>query len=247
MKIATYNLWDSPAGMPRRFWQQVTEIRRTEADILCLQECGNREIHEQLARQCGYSRAHFHEKAGLSILSRVPFLHAEDFNGFALVSVQKEGSLLCVVNVHLPWDSVLRRERIAVHIMDQIRCKKHDCVFLAGDFNSSADSSVHRFLLNQQSLAGREAYFFDLAEAYAETKGTVPDATLDFRKNPRWGRIDPPNTLETNQRCDWIMLQNVYPAPLPKLEYCTLFGTEKDAETGLCPSDHYGVAAELTF
>ena len=247
MRIATYNLWDSPAGMPRRLWQQVNEIRRIEADILCLQECGSREIHEQLVRQCGYPHAHFQEKTGLSILSKAPFLHMEDFDGFTLVSVQIEGNLLCVVNVHLPWNSVLRREEITVHITDQIRRQKCDCALLAGDFNSSAGSAVHRFLLNQQSLAGREAFFFDLAEAYAERMGTAPAATLDFRKNPRWGRIDPPNTLETNQRCDWIMLQNAYPAPLPELKNCTIFGTEKDAETGLCPSDHYGVAAELTF
>ena len=247
MKIATYNLWDSPAGMPRRFGQQANEIRRADADILCLQECGSLEIHERLAGQCGYPHGHFHEKAGLSILSRAPFLHAEDFEGFTLVSLQIEGSLLCVVNVHLPWDSVLRRESITVHIMDQIRWKKCDYTLLAGDFNSSADSSVHRFLKNQQSLAGQEAFFFDLAEAYAERVGTAPAATLDFRRNPRWGKLESPNTLETNQRCDWILLQNAYPAPLPELKSCTVFGTEADAETGLCASDHYGVTAELKF
>jgi len=247
MRIATYNLWDSPAGMPKRFWQQVNEIRRADADVLCLQECGSREIHERLAGQCGYPHGHFHEKAGLSILSRAPFLHAEDFDSFTLVSLQIEGSLLCVVNIHLPWDSVLRREEMIVHITDQISREMRDYTLLAGDFNSSADSSVHRFLKNQQSLAGQEAFFFDLAEAYAERMGTLPAATLDFRKNPRWGKLESPNTLETNLRCDWIMLQNAYPEPLPELKSCMVFGVETDAETGLCPSDHYGVAAELTF
>lgn len=38
MKIATYNIWESPVGMPLRFVQIVNEIVNQNADIMCLQE-----------------------------------------------------------------------------------------------------------------------------------------------------------------------------------------------------------------
>ena len=40
-----------------------------------------------------------------------------------------------------------------------------------GYFNSSADSSIPRFLTNQQSLLDYDAYFYDLAEVSAEKTG----------------------------------------------------------------------------
>ena len=114
-----------------------------------------------------------------------------------------------------------------------------------GDFNSSENSSIHRFLTNEQSLLGADAYYFDLAEAFAQISGTKPLATLNFRENPRWGIAEARNTIEVNQRFDWILLKNPYPAELPELKKCMLFGTEISKRTGLAASDHYGVMAEI--
>ena len=43
------------------------------------------------------------------------------------------------------------------------------------------------YLKNEQSLQGCEAYFYDLAEAFAEITETAIYPTLNFRENPRWG------------------------------------------------------------
>ena len=50
MKLATYNIWDSPSGMPLRFTQIVNEIVNLDADIICLQEV-TEEIVLELQKQ----------------------------------------------------------------------------------------------------------------------------------------------------------------------------------------------------
>ena len=154
---------------------------------------------------------------------------------------------LCVVNVHLPWKSTLQREQAVVAAVDAASAVHADYTLLAGDFNCSDTSAVHRFLCGEQSLDGHDAYFIDLAEAYAAVTGTVPAPTLDFRGNPRWGIIDPPNTLEKNQRYDRILLANPYPNHMPQLRKFTQFGYEISDITHLAPSDHWGVYALLDF
>ncbi len=64
IKIATYNIWESPAGMPLRFVQIVNEIVNQNADIICLQD--------ELALQCQYPYFCFYPQTGLLILSRLP-------------------------------------------------------------------------------------------------------------------------------------------------------------------------------
>jgi len=117
----------------------------------------------------------------------------------------------------------------------------------AGDFNCSDTSSVHRFLCGEQSLCGHDAYCFDLAQAYAAQSMTPPEPTLAFRENPRWGIVDPPNTLEKNERFDRIYLANPYPKAAPALHAFGVFGKEISEETRLAPSDHWGVYACLDF
>ena len=54
MKLATYNLWSSPAGMPQRFEQLVTAINHCSADILCLQEVSDTETLDAITKTGGY-------------------------------------------------------------------------------------------------------------------------------------------------------------------------------------------------
>ncbi|MDE6622690.1 MAG: hypothetical protein K2K74_19800 [Lachnospiraceae bacterium] len=77
--------------------------------------------------------------------------------------------------------------------------------------------------------------------------GTKAFATLNFRENPRWGIAEPENTIELNQRFDWILLKNPYPAAYPELKNCMLFGTKISKETNLAASDHYGIMVEIEF
>jgi len=74
MKIATYNIWDSQAGMPQRFWQIVKEIVALEADIICLQEVGCIEMHKRLATLCHFEYSHYQSQMGIAVLSKYPIL-----------------------------------------------------------------------------------------------------------------------------------------------------------------------------
>lgn len=245
MKIASYNIWDSDAGMPERFSQITDEITKTGADIVCLQEVAEFSAHEKISGLCGYSYSHYQPKTGLSILSRYPIKETYDFDYGTYAVAEAEGKKLLTVNVHLPWESIAVREKSIVDIIKRTADIEADLTFLTGDFNCSDDSSVHRYLTNKQSLFGSDAYYFDLAEVFAEMSGERPLATLNFRKNPRWGVAQPINTIEVNQRVDWIMLKNPYPADFPVLMDFRLFGTEVSPNTHLSASDHYGVMAEI--
>lgn len=247
MKIATYNIWDSDIGMSMRFRQLTDEIIRIKADIICLQEVSDIEKHCSFSKLCGYDYSHWQTQAGLSILSSYPIDKTDDFEYGTSAYIQLENKTLLVINVHLPWERASLREKAIVNIVENTANIKANYTLLTGDFNSSENSSIHRFLTNEQSLFGADAYYFDLAEVSAEMSGTKTLATLNFRENPRWGIAEPKNTIEINQRFDWILLKNPYPADLPELKNCMLFGTKITNETNLAASDHYGVMVEIEF
>ena len=46
MKIATYNIWNSNKGFPKRLQQMIDEINRIDADIICLQEVNKERLQE---------------------------------------------------------------------------------------------------------------------------------------------------------------------------------------------------------
>ncbi len=245
MKIASYNIWDSDAGMPERLYQVTDEIIKTGADIICLQEAAGHAAHERISELCGYTYSHWQEQNGLSILSRYPIKKTSDSDYRTYAVVEAENKALLIVNVHLPWKSIAAREKSIVDIVARTADIEADLTFLTGDFNSSEDSSVHRYLTNRQSLSGSDAYYFDLAEVFADMSEKSPQATLNFRKNPRWGVAQPINTIEVSQRVDWIMLKNPYPEDFPVLTDFKIFGTEISPKTGLSASGHYGVLAEI--
>lgn len=247
MKIATYNIWDDDAGMPIRFQQLLYEINSINVDIICLQEVADREKCDMIKYSCGYAYSHWQTEAGVSILSKYPIEKVFDFEYGTSALIQFKSKTLHIINVHLPWDSMSLREGAIVDIVKHSENIKADFTFLMGDFNSSEDSSVHRYLTNEQSLLGSDACFFDMAEVFAELTGGEKLATLNFRDNPRWGIVQPKNTIEVNQRFDWILLKNPYPAEFPILKDCAIFGTEISDNTCLAASDHYGVIVEMEF
>ena len=214
MKIATYNIWNSESGMPYRIKYIVNEIKLINADVICLQEVSSRKLAEGIAANADYPYRYFDNS-------------------------QK----IAVVNVHLPWDSVLSREHQIIKIVNAVDKKTYDYVYMAGDFNCSDFSDVQRFLLGECTLNNCESLpcWFDLASAYAEITDKKAENTLDFRKNPRFKG----NTVETNSRFDRILLQNTYPQQFPVLSRCNVFGTAIYEDIALAASDHYGVVVEM--
>jgi len=247
MKLATYNLWSSPAGMPKRAEQILSTLANCNADILCLQEVFNKKILDAIIKVNDYSGYWYHGSSGTAVCSRFPILESFECDDATGILVKTEKVKILVYSLHLPWKYATERERAIISIVKQAQQIESDYTILAGDFNCSAMSSVHQFLTGDRSLFDCDAYYFDLAEAYAETTGIALPATLCFQGNPRWGIIDQPNTIQANQRFDRILLKNPYPAAQPVLLSCKIFGTEIGQDTKLAPSDHYGVSVELLF
>lgn len=250
MRIATFNIWNSNCGLPARTEQLIDSISDINADVICLQEVRDREYHHQIVTKSEYPYSFFHqhedELEGLSIISKHP-LNSVQYVSNSLVAVLSVGNVtISLANVHLSWDSAIKREIEIINIVDTMSFLETDYSIIAGDFNSSENSSVHRYLLGQQSLLKREAnpYWYDISEAFAARQNTSPKATLDFIQNPWFAGK---NTIEINQRFDRILLKNTYPKSFPILLSCNLFGTDISPLTGYAPSDHYGVCADLDF
>lgn len=267
MRLATYNVWNSESGMPQRENYIIEEILNVKADVICLQEVRDKAQAENMADKAGYQYVFFDnykdEAEGLCILSKVPFaglaswmdsvnaLFASfDTGGDEEVFLSQggfggdtRGKRIAVVNLHLPWDSALHREKQITEIVSRVDREKFDYVFLAGDFNCSDTSDVHRFLAGDCTLGNTEANpnWYDLAVSYADFTQTHAECTLNFRENPRFAG----NTIEPNVRFDGIMLRNTYPQEFPALKECTVFGKKVYDDINLSASDHYGVVVQV--
>lgn len=99
MKIATYNIWNSESGMPYRIKYIVNEIKLINADVICLQEVSSKKLAESIAANAIYCSFFYNSQK------------------------------IAVVNVHLPWDSVLIREHQIIKIVNAVD-KKHTIMFI---------------------------------------------------------------------------------------------------------------------
>lgn len=250
MKIATYNIWNSENGMPYRSKYIADEIQKIKADIICLQEVYNRELAEKIAVSVGYQYWYFdnypNSEEGLCILSNIPFEECDSWlndSNAIYGSFLYNGKKVSVINIHLPWDSVVERERQIVSIVTALDKKQYDYVYMAGDFNCNDSADVQRYLKGECLLSNYESTpcWFDLALAYAELSNTNVEYTLNFRENPRFKD----NTIETNARFDRILLRNTYPHDFPVLKKCSVFGKTIYEDIALSASDHYGVMVEI--
>ena len=190
MKIATYNVWYPKIDI--RAEQLLAEIDRLDADIIGLQEVPP-VFYEEIVRKCKYKYCKYvpyadayadayvdeDEKIGLAILCKHPIVEhfslfdsAENGNSVAHnVIFEAAGIRFSATNVHLPWDSAIEKEKQIVAIDKFIHAQKDKVHFflLLGDFNCTLNSSVHRYLLGDQTLLVCESkpYWNDLASAHA--------------------------------------------------------------------------------
>ena len=258
MKLATYNIWNEHKGTGNRFAQIIHEIEHTDADVIGLQEVTPCFYQNYISQNTFYDYTIYHkytnEEEGLAILSKYPitkscFLQNKPeyrYSAALHVMIQMNSMRLSLMNLHLPWNSALQKEQQIISIDQYMHeCSKEaDASILLGDFNGSIESSIHRYLLGEQTLNGQEAnpYWYELFSTFAAIHGLPLKPTLDFRGNPRWNGK---NTTEIPYAADRIYV--MYNRGKDILTSADLFGTEISEETHLSASDHYGVAAEIVF
>lgn len=260
MRIATYNIWNEPKNMNDRYAQIATQIKKTDADVIGLQEV-TPNFFAKLRTDLSYDHSvyaqYIDEEEGLAIFSKYPIVeefslaNSKDYAHSAALNVriQNGGFTYSVTNIHLPWQSILEKEKQITQIDQYIKSQRHkaDFCLLMGDFNCTLSSSVHAYLLGEASLLGRESvpYWFDLASTYAAIAGEPNRPTLDFLRNPRWGGK---NTTEIPAVYDRILIMNSYGRDYDEtIHHVEIFGTEVSGITKLAPSDHYGVVADVSF
>ena len=248
MKIATFNIWNSDRGMPSREQQIIDEIKTVNADIICLQEV-KEEIYNRITSEISeYKYDYYHtfdnEYEGLVVLSKYPILKKRHMKCAILITCEYENNTFLVVNIHLPWDSIIQKEHYIVNILKEIDGIDTDYAILTGDFNCLENSSVHHYLTGQRTLLNSEANpcWYDLAEVYADITESKAEKTLDLRNNPRWKSK---NFTYTSLRLDRIYIRDAFPRSAPLLGSFSLFGKNIDKGSGYCASDHYGVVAEI--
>ncbi len=254
MQIATYNIWNSDTDKTVRQELLCQALNKVNADVVALQEVSA--VAEQDYTQYPHSafrRYPEDRNEGLGFLSKHPVLSAEagwEFSaalpGCGLrVQLQINTIRVAVTNVHLNYKSVAVREAQILAVTDWItaRSEPDGMEILCGDFNSYPESSVYRFLRGQQTLNGQESpVWHDLAAIHASRRGDMPAPTLDFGTNPRWANNP---SLELPGRFDWILVQERWPASMPRLKSVDLIGRDPMPGSTIVPSDHYGVLADL--
>ncbi|MBQ7955915.1 MAG: endonuclease/exonuclease/phosphatase family protein [Lachnospiraceae bacterium] len=258
MKIATYNVWNEEEGVGSRFEQLMNEITTVDADIIALQEVTTQFYMDatkclQMYQYSEY-RNYFEENEGLAILSKYPlencvFLHEEEaycHSNALNVQFQVENVRFSLTNVHLPWESIKIKEEQIIAI-DRFMHEQNECAhycILLGDFNCDISSSVHRFLVGDQTLYGNDAkpYWLDVAGNFTTLNGMELQPTLDCIDNPRWkGK----NTIYAPENFDRIYILDNW--NFMSFADVQIFGTEVSPVTNLCASDHYGVVANVLF
>ena len=256
MRIATYNVWNNDIDIRKE--QLIDEINSIDVDIIGLQEISIG-FWVYLKEKVKYDNKIYFacqdKDEGLAFLSKYKikdtcFLNEsiEYSNSLALnIVIEFNGFKISITNVHLPWDSVLAKEKQIVTIDQYIHKEKADFSIILGDFNCTEDSSVHHYLLGDQSLLGQESkpYWNDLANVHAYLNNYKIAPTLDFVNNPRWkGR----NTNYIPDTCDriYIMESNNWEYKFI-LKNVYTFGKNVSPSTGYAPSDHYGLLAEVDF
>lgn len=256
MKIVTYNIWISTENFEKRLELLCKVLKKSNADIIGLQEVKNENVVNYIKKQCDFKyslwKRYYDWDEGLAILSRYPIIYDktnwEDkrdvHNSFVLRTVIDYNNMeIGVTNLHLDYKSALSREFEIVQAINMIeKYKNSEYEILLGDFNSSPDSSIYRYLVGQQSLNNHATTWIDLAKSYACAVASIPQITLDFQNNPRW---DNENALEIPARFDWIMLKYPYPKKNPKLNTVRIIGDKR--ELNITPSDHYGVICDIDF
>lgn len=250
MKIATYNIWNSDRGMPMREKQITEELKKVNAEIFCLQEV-KEEVYNNIINEISdYQYNYYHiidiEHDGLLILSKYPIITKNYINSAIFVTVEKENNTYLIINVHLPSESIIHKEKYIVDINKESKNIESDYAFLVGDFNCSEFSSVHNFLIGERTLLKSDVgrYWYDTAEIYSDITNLKLEKTLNLRTNPRWkGK----NVASTSSRVDRIYFRDTFPKPFPEFVSYNLFGKSVNEKSGYCASDHYGVVAEINI
>lgn len=262
MRIATYNIWNSPSNWDQRRYAIADELNHIEADFIALQEAPNQATPSQTLADFLRSETQFDQvnyalepvvgegdwPEGLVVLSHSSVEQSianwkRDFNthnSWALTSVFSWNDLrISVTNVHLDWESQESRRSAMAHTVEHmIAPTSCDIDFILGDFNDESD--VCEFpALNSADSGWRDP----VAEWYT-INGLNEPPTIDPHTNPRWANDE---TKEDPLRFDRIFVRLNATSLTCSVTSAGIFGKTPNNRYGIVASDHYGVVVDVEF
>jgi endonuclease/exonuclease/phosphatase family metal-dependent hydrolase len=264
MRILTYNVLGRHGDWPARRAAMRPAVRALAPDLAVLQETVVDDGYDQVADLFG---ADYHvehqvgrdkDGTGASIASRWPMrvvrrelLHvtprvdaAEPWIGsVVLARVEAPEGAVLLAHFKPSWQFHLAHERelqaVAASRMieDEVAADAPDHVILAGDFDSTPDSSMMRFWTGRQSLGDTSVAYRDSWEC---ARGTAAGLTF-VPSNPLRAREEIRH--EIGRRIDYILVRYDQWGPTLAVDSCERF---LDHAVGdVWASDHFGVTAEL--
>jgi len=134
MRIATYNVWYQDIDV--RAEQLFEEIDKVDADVIALQEVPSA-FYKELVKGCEYEHCAYvsyeDEEMGLAFLSKHPILNQINFIDDSIsqsIILEREGIKYSITNVHLPWNSIIAKEKQIVAIDKFIHSCEKKLIFL---------------------------------------------------------------------------------------------------------------------
>jgi len=259
------NLFARHGDWPARREALREGLQQLQPDVVALQETVTGDGSDSAVEVLGQGFDVAHQTVGLvgdgchhgaSVASRWPIhsVHEIDLHvtprtgdyscGAVIADVLAPPPLgrLLVVSHGNSWAWWAERERelqalTLVRRLEELVADELAHVVVGGDFNATPDTASMRFLTGRQSLDGTSTAYRDCWES---THGNEDGWTFDPR-NPL-SAIDEPG-LDRGRRIDYLLVRCGDHGPTLSVEDCRL--ALHRPLSGVMPSDHYGVVADL--
>jgi endonuclease/exonuclease/phosphatase family metal-dependent hydrolase len=260
VRVATWNIWWRFGPWETRQPLVVEELRRIDADVVCLQEVWGTDdttagdlIADELGYECRYAglvELSPGVRFGNAVLSRwpitdhehraLPALDEPDEHRLVLrADVDGPRGPLQVFCTHLNWrfdHSHVRQAQVQAiaSFVQESRPREYPPV-VCGDFNATPHSDEIRTLTGERPVADDLV----LVDAWRHVHAHDPGFT--------WNNENPfvAAQLEATRRLDYVFAGWFKSRGAGNPVSAELFGTEPVG--GVHPSDHYGVVAELRY
>lgn len=266
LKVATINTWKCQGNYERRLQLLTEGFKRENYDILCCQESfrtidGVYDTARTLATELGmtYSFTGARQKkrvfrgkkiesqAGLTILTgpetsmiksgSFPTPEKSKIKGSAaqFAIIRKNGDAVLILNIylsHLPNKKKLRRKQLEAIFSHPIMEKQYAAIMLCGDFDTKPGNEEVSFLKK-------------------ETGFKVRDGFIEGGGNPRVSALLQNSYIdeeEDGKHIDHIFVLQDRKNPVAKMTFSNsrILLHQSDGQK-LMPSNHFGVALELTL
>jgi endonuclease/exonuclease/phosphatase family metal-dependent hydrolase len=261
LSVLTLNLWNQDGPYRQRRNCIRAAIEQLDPDLIGFQEALRGESFDQV-QDLLEGTGHHVEYAvasdywsdpklgfGNAVASRWPIvdravLELPDGGGdeqrIALsVTLDSPAGQVALTSTHLNWrfHHGWIRERQVVALCDFVLSRRPPGGFppiLVGDFNAEPDSAEIRYVAGLQSLEGRSVHFRD---AWRMAGDGGPGFTWDRRNayTHPW--------LEPDRRIDYVFVGYPHVGGVGRVTSCRVVCDEE--RSGVWPSDHFGVYAEL--